>query len=99
MPRDRYRTVACLVAYALISASLPAEGQTPNTATTAATYKIAGTLVSASDGHPLSHARVTLANVKDLRSFKSIITEEDGGFSFPGLDAGKYSLQAMRRGF
>ena len=100
MPRDRcYRTVANLLAVALIGASLHVESQDSNNAATAASYKIAGTLVSASDGHPLSHARVTLANVKDLRNSKSVMTEEDGGFSFAGLPAGKYSLQAMRRGF
>src|SRR6185437_9949673 len=100
MPGDRrYRRVAYLLAFALIGASLPVESQNSNNAATAAaSYRIAGTLVSASDGHPLSRARVILANVKDLRYSKSVITEEDGGFSFTGLSAGKYSLQAMRRG-
>jgi len=42
---------------------------------------------------------VILADTKDPRSPKSVITEEDGGFSFAGLDAGKFSLEALRRGF
>lgn len=100
MPRDRcYRTVAYLVALALLGANLRVESQNSNNAATAGTYRIAGTLVSASDGHPLSRARVILANVKDLRNSRSVVTQEDGGFSFAGLDPGKYSLQAMRRGF
>jgi carboxypeptidase family protein len=100
MPGDRrYRRVAYLLAFTLIGTSLRVESQNSSNAATAASYRVAGTLVSASDGHPLSRARVTLANVKDLRNSKSVITEEDGGFSFTGLAEGKYSLQAMRRGF
>lgn len=94
----RYRMVACITAFGL-GASLCVESQTSNATCAAASCRIAGILVSASDGHPLSGGRVILANVKDRRASKSVITKEDGGFSFAGLDAGKYSLGALRRGF
>ena len=99
MPRRAcYRMAACITAFGLV-ASLCVESQSSNATCAAPTCRIAGTVVSASDGHPLSRARVILTNTKDLRNPKSVITEEDGGFSFTGLDAGKYSLEALRRGF
>jgi len=99
MPRRTCcRMAACIAAFALI-ASLCVESQSSNATCAAGTCRIGGTVVSASDGHPLSRARVILADTKDPRSPKSVITEEDGGFSFAGLDAGKFSLEALRRGF
>ena len=93
-----YRMVVCITAFGLV-ASLCVESQSSNATCAAGTCRIAGTVVSASDGHPLSRARVILTNIKDPRSPKSVITEEDGGFLFAGVDASKYSLEALRRGF
>ncbi len=80
----------------------------PNTAaqTTAAAqaspannYRVAGTVVSKTDGHPLARARVTLRDTKDSRKFESLITAEDGRFDFPVVPPGKYSLTGAKRGF
>jgi len=74
---------------------LGCEGQT----TSGGTYRISGTVVSSTDGHPLSRARVVLANVKNLGRPFSLFSSEDGSFSFSGLPAGKYSLQGAKRGY
>jgi Carboxypeptidase regulatory-like domain len=74
---------------------LGCEGQTAS----AGKYRIAGTVVSSTDGHPLSHARVILANVKNLARPFSVFSSEDGSFVFSGLPAGKYSLQGAKRGY
>jgi len=62
-------------------------------------YRIAGTVVSKTDGHPLASARVTIRDVKNSQKFQSMITSEDGKFEFGRLPAGKYSLEGAKRGF
>ena len=62
-------------------------------------YRIAGTLVSKTDAHPLAHARVTIRDTKNSDKFASLVTEEDGKFEFNGLPAGKYSLNGSKRGY
>jgi hypothetical protein len=62
-------------------------------------YRVAGTVVSKTDGHPLARARVTLRDTKDSRKFESLVTTEDGRFDFPVVPPGKYSLTGAKRGF
>jgi len=62
-------------------------------------YRIAGTVVSKTDGHPLDRARVTVRDVKNSQKFQSLITSEDGKFEFRGLPAGKYSVGGAKPGF
>lgn len=62
-------------------------------------YRIAGTVVSKTDGHPLGRARITTRDAKDQQKFESVITSENGKFEFSGLPAGKYSLEGAKRGF
>jgi protocatechuate 3,4-dioxygenase beta subunit len=62
-------------------------------------YRIAGTVVSKSDGHPLERAGVFLIEVKNRKNVKSLITKEDGRFSFEGMAAVKYSLVGERKGY
>jgi len=61
--------------------------------------RIAGTVGSTTDGHPLAHARISLSDVKDPQKLQSMVTSEDGKFEFGGLPAGKYSLRGAKRGF
>lgn len=68
-------------------------------AATVGEYRIAGTAVSRSDGHPLDHAGIALVDVKDQKNFHAMITSEDGRFQFEGLAAGKYSLSGQRKGY
>jgi hypothetical protein len=66
---------------------------------TGQTFKIAGTVVSATTGAPLSQARIILAETRDRGKAISVVTSEDGHFEFSQLKAGKYSLQGAKRGF
>src|SRR5271166_4529307 len=66
---------------------------------TAGEYRIAGTIVSKSDGHPLEHAVVAVIDVKNRKNFQVMITSADGKFLFQGLPAGKYSLEGRRKGY
>ena len=68
-------------------------------ATLANADRVAGTVVSKTDGHPLARARVTLRDTKDSRKFESLVTAEDGKFEFHGVPPGKYSLTGAKRGF
>jgi Carboxypeptidase regulatory-like domain len=63
------------------------------------TFRIAGTVVSATTGAPLSQARISVAETKDRGKVISMITSEEGRFAFSQLKAGKYSLQGAKRGF
>ena len=88
-------------AFALIfmaSLFLGSNGETLN-GVAGAGYRIAGTVVSSIDGHPLARARVVLADVKNSRKPLSVLSSEDGSFVFPGLPAAKYSLQGAKRGY
>jgi len=62
-------------------------------------YRIAGTVVSKSDGHPLDHTTVAVVDVKNRRNLRVMVTSADGRFLFQGLTAGKYSLEGQRKGY
>jgi hypothetical protein len=79
-----------------------AAAQTTNSqgsANAAAVNRVAGTVVSKTDAHPLDRARVTLRDAKNSQKFESFITAEDGRFAFENVPAGKYSLSGAKRGF
>ena len=63
------------------------------------TFNIAGTVVSATTGAPLSQARISIAETRDRGKAISMVTSEDGHFEFSQLKPGKYSLQGAKRGF
>jgi hypothetical protein len=63
------------------------------------TFRIAGTVVSATTGEPLSQARISIAETRDRAKSISMVTSEDGHFEFSQLKAGKYSLEGAKRGF
>ncbi len=62
-------------------------------------FRIAGTIVSAPEGHPLSRARVSLRDVKNAQNQIFMITDDDGHFEFRNLPAGKYALNGAKRGY
>jgi len=62
-------------------------------------WRVAGTIVSKPDGHPLDRAVVSLIDVKNSKNIKTMITAEDGKFSFEALGGGKYSLVGARKGY
>jgi hypothetical protein len=78
-----------------------AVGQTTTapTPTPADGYRVAGTVLSKLDGHPLARTRVTLRDAKSPQKFETLITSDDGKFEFRGVPAGKYDLHGAKRGF
>ncbi len=77
----------------------PQVANAPPTIISGGAYRIAGTVVSKADAHPLGRARITVRDAKDQQKLQSVITSEDGKFEFTGLPPGKYSLQGAKRGF
>jgi hypothetical protein len=62
-------------------------------------FRIAGTVVSKTDNHPIAGARVILAKTKARQQPQSTIVSDDGRFEFASLPAGKYSLSGAKRGY
>jgi hypothetical protein len=98
------RTVLAMVAGALVQpgglASAPRQTPAAQEGSRASqTFKMAGTVVSATTGAPLSEARITIAETRDQGKLISMITAEDGHFEFSQLKSAKYSLQGAKRGF
>ena len=87
--------VACLLI--TTRAAFGAQDRTPPTGASAGFYKVAGTIVSKTDGHPLERARVMLQDAKDSRKYEAIITQAGGKFDFENVPAGKYSLTGEKR--
>jgi Carboxypeptidase regulatory-like domain len=91
-PRGVFR----LLIMPCIAVSLAAQTSLPGSA---ARYRIAGIVVSKTDGRLLARARVSIGNVKNQKEVFSVVTSDDGKFEFTGLTAGKYFLQGDKRGF
>ncbi len=97
---SRLRWFAILVAGLVLlhsPATLNAQSSNPNQISNAS-FRIAGTVVSATSGHPLARARVLITDTRNRQSTQSVLTSEDGRFEFQA-HAGKYALQAAKRGF
>src|ERR1700674_162855 len=62
-------------------------------------FKIAGTVVNSITGAPLGKARITLMDTANRANMLSVITGDDGHFTFHSLYRAKYSLQGAKRGF
>jgi len=87
--------VACL----LLAWPAVLVGQTPVQQLRVGHFRIAGTIVSVHEGHPLSRAWVSLRDVKNAQNQIFMITGDDGRFEFPNLPPGKYSLTGAKRGY
>jgi len=90
--------LSLLIAAVCFAGEIPALAQN-SSAAQESTFRIAGTLVSKTDAHPLANARVILASVKARQNPQSVVTSDDGKFEFTGMPAGKYSLTGAKRGF
>jgi uncharacterized protein (DUF2141 family) len=70
------------------------------TTTGPASYSISGVVLSATAGTPLDRAEVTLSTAGMRGStVDTTLTGENGAFRFDHLQAGRYRLQASRRGY
>src|SRR5271168_4263115 len=97
----RMAVALCGLGFVLVGA-LKAEGQTSavqESSRAGQTFRIAGTVVNAMTGAPLSQARISIGETRDRSKAIAMITGEDGHFEFSQLKAGKYSLSGARRGF
>lgn len=74
-------------------------GKMPAAAAQHSQFEISGTLVDAITGQPIKQARVAVAPVTQRDGFTTVVTQEDGRFSFSGLVPGKYTLTAQVRGY
>ena len=61
--------------------------------------RVAGTVVSKVDGHPLDRTRILLRDLNLRREPLMVLTSQDGKFAFENVTAGKYSLVGVRNGF
>ncbi|HEY6307423.1 MAG TPA: carboxypeptidase-like regulatory domain-containing protein [Candidatus Angelobacter sp.] len=92
------KIVSCLAL--VVTAVVALAGQQRSLAVTAlAGFEISGTLVNANTGQPIPRARVAIAPVTQRDNFTTLITHEDGRFTFPNLTPGKYTLTAQARGY
>ncbi len=100
-PRGLYRFLSLPVTLGCLLFAWPAAvvAQTQQLAFGGGHFRIAGTIISASEGHPLSRARVSLRDVKNAQNQIFLITGDDGHFEFANLPAGKYSLTGAKRGY
>jgi hypothetical protein len=94
--RSFFLTALCLFAARAFAAPQIVSPQAP---ISGGQYRIAGTVVSKADAHPLGRARILVRDALDPLKFQSMVTSEDGKFEFTGLPAGKYSLAGAKRGF
>jgi hypothetical protein len=99
--RISVRSLLLIMALCLFGARAFAALQitSPQTTIPGGGYRIAGTVVSKADAHPLSRARIFVRDALDQRKFQSVVTSDDGKFEFSELPAGKYSLEGAKRGF
>ncbi len=96
-----FRSLLLMMALCLLRARAFAAPQiaSPQATIPGGGYRIAGTVVSKADAHPLGRARIFVRDALDQRKFQSVVTSDDGKFEFSGLPAGKYSLEGAKRGF
>ena len=63
------------------------------------TTTISGRVVDAASTQPARHVRVTLTDVARKNPGQTATTNDDGTFSFRGVPAGRYDLQAFKNGY
>ena len=62
-------------------------------------YRVAGKLVNAATGDPISRVTVSLLAEGDSHPLATALTDDEGRFSIDGLAADKYQLTAAKRGY
>jgi hypothetical protein len=62
-------------------------------------YRIAGTVVNAATGEPVSGAMVALLTLEESTTFAATESGSDGHFAIKHLPAAKFQLTASRRGY
>jgi Carboxypeptidase regulatory-like domain len=78
---------------------VPSQARSASQTSADTKFKIAGTAVDSITGAPLGKARITLTDTANRANTLSVITGDDGHFTFHSLYRAKYSLQGAKRGF
>lgn len=89
---------ACTAGAQLAAPPLNPPGQSTTGQSTQG-YRISGRVVDAHSGAPLERCTVEIVEAKQGRSSRTLITGEDGRFTFDNVPASKYQLSASKRGF
>jgi 5-hydroxyisourate hydrolase-like protein (transthyretin family) len=77
----------------VVAAALAAQNAAPPRS--AASYRIAGVVVSSVTGQPLPNVTVAITPTDDRQSSRTMETAADGRFAFTSVPAGKYSLTTV----
>ena len=96
----KFSTPVVLAAlYAVAIFPVFAQQSAASPAPAAGTYRISGRVVDAHTGVVLARCSVQISDTKERSSTQTVVTSDDGHFSFENLALGKYSLTAARRGY
>jgi hypothetical protein len=100
MARDWRLRPALLPCLVFGLAVIVASGMAQTAATgAAADYRIAGHVVSATDGRPLQRARVQLLQPRTNKAVASAVAGDAGEFEFGGVKGGAYVLEGKAPGY
>ena len=106
---DRWSVIGAtlLIAGAIVIASAAQQPQQPArdtpaqpaaTATAAPAGRLSGHVFTADTGRPVKRARI-LITASELGGSRAMLTDDSGAFDFPGLPAGRYTINASKTGF
>src|SRR6266702_373581 len=95
--RSVRRPLLLLPVFGIAIATLSGNSQTGDQAP--GPYRIAGTVVSMADGHPLQRASVAIIDTADRKPVQSMTSDEYGHFAFTGVPAGMFTLQGTTSGY
>jgi hypothetical protein len=99
-PVFRPAVVALVIACLFAAAAGPQQVRDNMPPVAAGTASISGTVVL--DGtakRPARRARVTLTSIERTSPGRTTTTDDRGAFSFPGVPAGRFELQAFKAGY
>jgi hypothetical protein len=95
--RSRFLLIFGIACGAAVAAQTPVRD---NTRVAAGTASISGTVVvNEAAKQPARRVRVTLTNVAGTPPGQTTTTDDSGAFTFRGLPAGRYELQAFKNAF
>jgi hypothetical protein len=101
-PHFKACAVIALCLLSCLSSGLPTWAQSnaaSDPAGASGLYRIAGTVVNAITGEPVSRAAVAVLNLSQSQIVQTVLSDDTGHFSLEKLPAAKYQLTASKRGF
>jgi hypothetical protein len=89
----------CLLLAMAVASNAATQQASASASQSSGGFVIRGILVDSLSDQPIGRARVAVAPVNKRDNFTTVITGEDGAFSFAELAPGKYTLTAQARGY